>query len=188
MSTQKLKILILSVVLIIFGIIGAVFMNYRRMLDRPDIPLSSFKRDAQISLDRVRQTATRDGIKEWRLDAGSAEYNNDSRQALLKDLSVTFFLTDGRQIDMTAREGTLKTDSNNMIAFGDIVVVFEQFRLNTERLHYEHDRRVISAQDPVRIRGNSFDLRADAMSFDLNTKQSVLKGNVKGTFVEQLQL
>jgi LPS export ABC transporter protein LptC len=188
MSTKNLKIVILSVILIIFGIIVAIFMNYRKMLDRSDISLSSFKQDAQLSLNRVRQIATRNGIKEWRLDAGSAQYNNESKQALLEDLSVTFFLQDGRQLDMTAKEGSVKTDSNDITASGNISVVFGQYRMNTESLHYEHGRRVISAQTPVRIQGDSFDLTADTMSFDLNTKRTALTGNVRGIFVEKIQL
>lgn len=188
MSTQKIRILILSVVLVIFGGIVAVFMHYRQILDRPGIALSSFKKDAQLSIDRVRQTATKNGVREWHLDAGSAQYNNESQRALLKDLSVTFFLKDGNKLDMTARQGTVKTDTNDISATGDIVVVYEEYRLNTERLQYEHDRRVISTQTPVNIRGKAFDLRADTMSFDLDTNRTVLTGNVKGSFVENIQL
>ena len=178
MSTGKLKIFILT----------AVFLNYRQMLDQPDIPLSSFKKDAEISLDRVRQTATRDGITEWRLDATSAEYNNEGKQALLKDLSVTFFLEDGKQIDMTAKRGTIKTDSNSITASGNVVVIYDQYRLDTQQLRYGHHRRLISTRTPVNIRGKAFDLRADSMLVNLKTKRTVLKGNVKGVFVENIQL
>lgn len=188
MSIGKLKIFIVVAVLIIFGVLAAVFLNYRQMLDQSDIPLSSFKKGAQISLSRVRQTATRDGITEWRLGATSAEYSKKANQALLKDLSVTFFLEDGKKIDMTANRGMVKTDSNNITASGNVVVTYDQYQLNTQHLQYGHRQRLISTHTPVTIRGNAFDLKADSMVLNLKTKRTVLKGNIKGVFIEDIQL
>ncbi len=185
---KRLKLILSLLILVVIGIVVAIFIGYRRIQDQPDILLSSFKKDAEFSLDGVRQTSTRDGAKEWELDAVSAEFNNENKKALLKGLSVIFFLKNGKKVAVTAARGILNADSNNIEASGDVVVSYEQIRLNTENLLYQHQQRVISSQTPVEIIGDTFVLKADTLSYDLNTNIASLKGGVEGTFVEKFKL
>jgi len=185
---NRLKLILSLLILVVIGIVVAIFIGYRRIQDQPDILLSSFKKDAEFSLDGVRQTSTRDGAKEWELDAVSAEFNNENKKALLKGLSVIFFLKNGKKVAVTAARGILNADSNNIEASGDVVVSYEQIRLNTENLLYQHQQRVISSQTPVEIIGDTFVLKADTLSYDLNTNIASLKGGVEGTFVEKFKL
>jgi hypothetical protein len=64
--------------------------------------------------ERIHQSATRDGRMEWSLDAASAQYLLPEKKVLLKDLFVTFFTQDGQKVYLTARRGTVKTDSHDM--------------------------------------------------------------------------
>ena len=187
-SGKKLKLFLLALILITFGVIFSIFIGYRQLLNRPDVKISSFKKDADLSIDRVQQTATKDGIKEWSLDAGSAHYNDKKKQAFFKDLSVTFFLKNGQRVNVTADEGTLKTDSSNIEASGNVVVKNEKYRLNTENIMYDHQRRLISSKTPVKIWSEEFHLEADSLTFDLNTNRATLLGNVRGIFNENFQL
>ena len=187
-SHKKIKILLLTMITLTLAVIVAVFIGYRNILNKPDIPVSSFKKDAPLALDRIRQTATKNGIKEWSLDAGSAYFNDKSNRAFLSDLSVTFFLKNGRQVNVTADEGVLSTDTRDIEAHGNVVVKSGDYRLNTEKLFYDHRQRSISSKTAVKIRGQAFDLKADSMSFDLDTSRAALNGNVKGIINENFQL
>ena len=186
--SNRLRLILSALILIVFGIIVTIFIGYRRLLDRPDVPISSFKKDAQFSLGGVHQTSTRNGLKEWSLDAVSVEFNNENKQARLKGLAATFFLKDGKTVGVTAERGILQADTSDIEASGDVVVNYEQYRLNTENLLYQHQQRMISSQTPVKIQGDAFVLKADTMSFDLNTNTAALKGGVEGTFVEKFKL
>jgi len=188
MSRKKIKILLLAMMALSLAVVIAVFVGYRQILDKPDIPVSSFKKDAPLALDRIRQTATKNGIKEWSLEAGSAYFKDKSNRAFLRDLSVTFFLKDGRRVDVTADEGVLATDTRDIEARGNVVVTSGSHRLNTEKIFYDHRQRLISSKTPVRIWGEAFYLNADSMSFDLDTSRAALNGNVKGIFNENFQL
>ncbi len=187
-SPRKLKIILLTLIVITCGIIVTVFIGYRRILNKPDVLISSFKKDANLSLDRVRQTATKNGIKEWSLDARSAHYNDKNKQAFLTDISVIFFLKNGQQVNVTAKEGILKTDSSDIEASGNVLVINGQYKLNTQNIFYDHHRRLIFSKTPVKIWSDDFDLKADSITFDLNTNRTALKGNVKGIFIEKFQL
>lgn len=186
--SNRWRLVLSALILFVLGSVVTIFVGYRRVLDKPDVPISSFRKDAQLSLDGVHQTSTRDGVKEWSLDAVSAEFNSGKRQALLKKLSVIFFLKDGKEVRVTADRGTLQTDSSDIEAAGDVVVRYGPYRLNTENLLYRHQSRVVSSQTPVKIQGAMFVLTADTLSFDLNTHIAILTGGVEGSIVGKFKL
>jgi len=187
-NPKKLKFLLLSVILISVGIILAIFIGYRRVLNKHDRFIPTIKSKANISIDKVHQTATKNGIKEWSMDAGSARYIDVKKQAIFQDLSVTFFLKDKRKVYLTAYQGVLKTDSNNLEVSGNVIVKNENYRLITESLHYDRSKRILFSKVPVKITGASSNLVADSMSFDLNTNKTLFKGNISANFDENITL
>ncbi|MFH2219382.1 MAG: LPS export ABC transporter periplasmic protein LptC [Pseudomonadota bacterium] len=185
---NKLKLLLLSIILVTFGTITVVFLKYRQVLDAPGTLLPVIQSHANIAVGKVQQTATRDGVKEWDLEAGSAHYVDADKLAVFQDLSVTFYLKDRQEVYLTANQGTLRTDSNNIDITGNVVVKNDRYTISTEKLHYEHGKHIIFTNVPVKITGGFFDLSAGAMTVDLNTKKAALNGNVVGTFNETIEL
>lgn len=187
-NPKKLKLILLSVILIALGATIVVFVSHRRVLDKEENIVSSVQSKANISIGKAHQTATRNGIKEWSLDAASVNYIVKRNQAIFLDVSVIFYLKDKTEVYLTANKGILNTNSNNMELFGNVVVKNAKYRLKTENLHYKHDKRVISSKVPVIITGAAFDFAADSMSINLNTNNTMLEGKVEGTIVESIRL
>ena len=188
MYQKKLKVFLISLIFLTFGVILLVFLQYRQVLEKNDSPVSIGKSDANIIIGRAHQTAPRNGIKEWSLDAASVDYMDKNSKAVFKDLSVTFYLKDGTMVYITANQGILKTDSNDMEIYGNVVVRNKDYKLKCENLYYKHDKRIIFSKTPVNLTGNSLELVADSMSLDLNTEKASFEGKVKGTFSEQFAL
>lgn len=178
---RRLKFILISVILITLGIIVTIFIQYRRTHDLPNTLDLSGEEGTNIAIGRVRQTATKDGHTEWSLDAASVKYMESEKKALFKDISVTFFLKDGGKVFLTADAGTLRTESKDIEVTGDVVVRSEDYRLESDRLRYQHEKRLLFAKVPVKITGKDFDLVADSLSVDLNQEKAWFKGNVKGT-------
>lgn len=185
---KKLKFFLISFIFLTFGVILIVFLQYRHVLENNDAPVSIGQSKANISIGKAHQTATRNGRKEWSLDAASADYMDKNSQAIFKDLSVTFYLKDETKVYITANQGILKTDSNDMEIYGNVVVRNKDYQLRCENLYYKHDKRIIFSKVPVNITGNSFELAADSMSLNLNTNKALFEGKVRGTFSEQVTL
>ncbi len=179
---KKLKVFLISLIFLTFGVIIIAFLQYRHILEKNDTPVSIEQSQANISIGKAHQTATRNGRKEWSLEAASADYMNENNQAIFKDLSVTFYLKNETKVYITANQGILKTDSNDMEIYGNVVVKNEDYKLICENLHYKHDNRIIFSKVPVNITGNSFELVADSMSLNLNTNKVFFEGKVKGIF------
>lgn len=187
-NQKTIKIFLISVVVTILIAVTWIFISYRHPSDKSDKPVSLTQDKASVSIAKVHQTSTRNGIKEWTLDADSARYVNEDKRAIFQDISLTFFLKNKTEVRLTADEGVLKTDSNDIELSGNVILKNENYRLKTENLCYDHLTRVFSSTVPVKITGTGFDLAADSASFDLDTNKTVFKGSVNGNFFGNVTL
>ena len=185
---KKLKLILLSIIFVALGVTLTVFVSHRRILEKEENIVSGIQSKANISIGKAHQTAIRNGIKEWSLDAASVNYIVKKNQAIFQDLSVTFYLKNKTEVYLIANKGILKTDSNDMELFGNIVVKNSKYRLKTENLFYRHNKRIIFSKVPVKIAGAAFDLAADSMSLNLNTNKTMFEGNVEGILSESIRL
>ncbi|MBW2574847.1 MAG: LPS export ABC transporter periplasmic protein LptC [Deltaproteobacteria bacterium] len=185
---KKLKLILLLIIFIAVGVTLTVFVSHRRILEKEENIVSSIQNKANISIGKAHQTATKNGIKEWSLDATSVNYIVKKNQAIFQNLSVTFYLKNKTEVYLTANKGILKTDSNDMELFGNIVVKNLKYRLKTENLLYRHNKRIILSKVPVKVTGTTFNLAADFMSLNLNTNKTMFEGNVEGILSENIKL
>jgi len=183
---KKLKLILLSIIFVALGVILTIFMSHRRILEKEENIVSGIQSKANISIDKAHQTATKNGKKEWSLDATSVIVKKN--HAIFQDLSVIFYLKDKTEVYLTANKGILKTDSNDMELFGNILVKNSKYRLKTENLFYRHNKRIIFSKVPVKVTGTTFNLAADSMSLNLNTNKTMFEGNVEGILSESIRL
>jgi len=179
---KKTRFLILSIMIITAGIVVTIFIGYRKILNRNDKFLSVIEDNANISIGKVHHISTRNGIKEWSLDARTARVVNSEKKILLEKIDAIFFMKDDSKLYLSSEHGVLKTDTNDIECTGNVVIKFADYRLETDILNYDHNRRTISSKVPVKISSKLSDLTADTMSFNLDTKKAFFNGNVKGYF------
>jgi LPS export ABC transporter protein LptC len=136
-----------------------------------------------MTVQNIHQSSTRDGRTEWTLEAATAIYLLAEKKVLLKDMHVTFFRKDGGEVYLTARDGTVMSDTQDMEARGDVVVWNEQYRLTTEELKYRHETRIITSDTHSRITNPSGEIVGDNLQVDLNTNQMAMNGHVHGRII-----
>ena len=100
---------------------------------------------------------------------------------ITEKLSVIYYLKDNREVHLEADRGTLQTATNDIEFFGNVVIRNDEYRMKTEHLSYEHEKRFIFCNEPVRIWGEGSELTAQSATYDLNADKIVLKGNVIAT-------
>lgn len=187
-QTKRVKLFLIAVVLITVSLVVIVYVGFRQISDTPTMILSTIQEGADMSIGKIQQTSTRDGKKEWSLEASSAHYMDSKHHLILKELSVTFFLEDNSEVYLTADKGKLNTKSNNIDVSGNVVITKDKYVITTDKMKYKHKRRLIYSHDPVVISGESGKISADTASFDLNTNKITLEGKVEGTFKENSAL
>jgi len=186
---RSIKLLLLITIFLVFGVVLTVFIGYRTVSNPQEMFLSSLiQDDATIAIDRVHQTSTKNGIKEWSLDARSAQFIEKDRQAVFDDLSVTFYLENDHSVNLSANKGYLNTDTRDIRIDGDVIADDGEFKILTDTLNYEHKRRVLIAVKPVQILGSTFRLNADSALYDLNSQQTTFDGSIEGTIFDKINL
>ena len=185
---KTLKFILLATIVIALGAVIAIYIQFRSDMNVAEQVVESEEPDATLSVNKIQQTATRDGKKEWSLEASSGHYLDKTRQLLLKDVKVTFFLKDKSEIILIADQGTLYTDTSNMEVSGNVVLKNNEYRLLTENLSYAHDQHLLYSKAPVRISSASAELVAESLSFDLDAKRLTLEGGVATTIDEDFTL
>lgn len=179
------SVLLGLVALALVGVV-AVFVGYRRITRNPDTLLEVVKKEADMQLNKVRQTAMKNGIREWRLDAESATLLEKKQMVLLTQPEVEFFMQDGDTVFLTADQGTIYMDSNRIDVSGQVSARTRQYRFQTERLSYDPNLRELSTDSAVTLKGQAFTLNAAAMAMDLETNIARFEGGVKGGISERL--
>ena len=178
MKLKKASIILLIIILLAIGTVVTIFIGYRQVSDAPEMLISSIKDGANLSLGKIRQTATRDGRKEWSLEAGSAHYIENENKAVLKELFITYFLENDEKVLLSADQGILNTDTNDIEFSGNVVVRNQDYKLKTDRLKYKHEERLIFTETRVHITGEAAEVWGDSLTYDLNANKIVLTGNV----------
>lgn len=180
MKISKVKIALYCLIGLTVAGIGFGLVGYLRLRGEPEVLHAVLpESNGDVSLNSIHHVATRDGVREWTLDAESATYDKADHKTVLKDILATFFLQDGSNIHLSSRGGALLTDTKDMEVWGDVVARSGRYELNTDKLCYEHKTHRMFTNTPVLIKGNGMEITGDRLTFDLQTEQVVVWGGVK---------
>ncbi|OQY08241.1 MAG: LPS export ABC transporter periplasmic protein LptC [Desulfobacteraceae bacterium 4572_123] len=181
-KTKKIKLLLILVVIGVLCSLIVIYAKYRNAMNRPDGISVNLSQGGTLSIKKISQTATRNGVTEWTMKADYANYSEFKNEVVLDNISIVFFLENGEQLFLKALKGVLHTASRDIEVSGDVVLNNEKYQLKTERMDYKHEKRIISSDRPVEITGPAVKITADTLFFDLNTRRTSLAGSVKGNF------
>jgi lipopolysaccharide export system protein LptC len=172
-----------------FLVSGAILLvKLRSGPEKSQQSISSLMADTKVYMGQVRQTATQDGTKQWVLDAESAKLSEDGKQTFLKNIRVTFFMKNSGEVRLTADEGILYNDSNNIEVMGNVFVENESGTLSAQKMLYDHGEKVLTCKNKVLLKGLEFNVEADVMYHDLKSNQTKFSGNVRSVLNDALPL
>lgn len=173
-----------AVALLVLAAAGVgVYHLVRPRLNLPEVGAIERVDTAGMTVQNIHQSSTRDGRTEWSLEAATARYQLAEKRILLEGMRVTFYPKEGGEVYLTARNGTVATDTENMEARGEVVAWNEQYRLETDELSYRHDTRVIASPVRSRIASATGEIAGDTLRIDLNTNELTMEGRVRGRAV-----
>ncbi|MFH1156290.1 MAG: LPS export ABC transporter periplasmic protein LptC [Pseudomonadota bacterium] len=181
----RLKLpLFLSLFIIIAGLVA--FYAYEKAITGKKIMKKvHIDSSASLVLSSMHQTSSRNGIKEWTLDAASAKLLKNENLAVMETISVVFFMDNGKTVYLTSDQGTLNTETHDMTFSGNVVVSHADYRLLTDKLHYEKKRHIMYSTTRIQLKDAESIIEADSFETDLNRRITVFKGNVKGQLSEK---
>jgi LPS export ABC transporter protein LptC len=187
-TRKKLTVGIVLTAVLVLAVVAHLYVRHRSrsaeiVADRPRMDARTL-----MHLSGVHQTSTKDGAVQWKLKALAAELESTDGQMILEQPEVAFFMKDGGQVNVTARKGILNTRTNNIEVRGNVMVDDGRYQLTTETLVYDHETRILLSTSPVRIEGKTMSFSAANMRYNLDTRQALFSGRVKGKLDEELAL
>jgi len=187
-NTRRMKLVFLIIISATLIALVTVFADFRHREPKTEPALSEGNPEATLSLCTIRQVATRNGQMDWSLNAQSAQYYNDRNEADFTNPSVTFFLDTQEKVHLSAREGTVRTDTNDMEVHGSVVIRNNDFELKTESLRYDNQKRTFFSDRTVVLTSPRGDITADGASYATETGLAIFTGNIQGTFKSGFKL
>jgi LPS export ABC transporter protein LptC len=109
---------------------------------------------ADLKLDRLRYTETREGVKEWELEAASAQYFKEDSSVVFEKVRAAFYGKNEQVYSLEGEKGRLDTQTKEIRAFDGVKLeTSDGYRLQTRSLQYQADKRELRTGDPVELRG-----------------------------------
>ena len=183
-SPGKLKLPLISILVVILLSIAALIFFKTRMFVNPTFEIKNIDTTANVLLNNFLHTSRTNGIKDLAIKAASAKIINAENLAILKDVSVTVFTEDNTEVQITARNGRFDTKTHDIELSNEVLIKFEDVFLKTDKLHYKKKSHIIYSEGRVEVTKETSVLQADSLVANLNDSTLKLEGNIKGKFFE----
>ncbi|MBI3398218.1 MAG: LPS export ABC transporter periplasmic protein LptC, partial [Deltaproteobacteria bacterium] len=135
---------------------------------------------ADIRIDKARYVETKDGRKEWELEADSAQYFKDDNLIVFENVKVVFYSKDGIYYTLKGRQGRLRNDTKDIDVAGDVVATSEDgYQLKTDTLKYTAAVRQITTKDRVVFTGHNMRIEGIGLLADMATERVSVLAKVK---------
>ncbi len=182
MRMFRVRTILFCLIGLMLGGLALGLVRFRDLKKNPEAVLALLPENSDVRLNNIHHVATRDGVREWTLDAESVRYKKSENISVFKDVIVTFFLKNGEAVQVTGNDAVLLTDTKNMEISGDVVVRNGSNQMETQRLLYDHDNRSIFTDTPIIVRADGIRLTGNNMVFSLANEQVTVWGDVDAVF------
>lgn len=185
-GSRRLKTLLILIIIILAGIVTAVFVNYRYSMKQAEQPARPEETTAALSISQFEHTAMKDGEREWTLRADMARLFSENRKAVLTRIETIFFMEDGERVIMNADHGEMDMASKNLQVWENVIVNHPEYVLKTESLNYKYESRIMIIDAPLEITGDTILFTADSARYEMDRKTAIFEGNIESWFNETI--
>jgi LPS export ABC transporter protein LptC len=178
---SRLKVVVFAVIAASCIIFGLLWIR-----KEPSEPVSEKSLEApsqaDLSIKGLDYVQTEDGIREWRLTAGSAHYSKQAHQTRLENVTFTYFTKDQKQVVMTGREGVFNTKSLDVEICGNVEIRSDEgYEFRAPSVKYVARAKEIRTPDEVVFKGSQFQVTGTGMRVFINKGKLVIMSKVKAT-------
>jgi lipopolysaccharide export system protein LptC len=166
------------------GVTIVIMLNQNSSVSKMETELPTVDPEADVTIGKVHQVSSKNGVTEWVLDAISAKMVEASNRLWLEKPTAVLYLKDGSEAHLQGEEGLINTETNDVEVIGNVSLKNKEYRLATQQLQYNNKSRIVKTTLPVKISDGKSVIAADAMTYNLDTKNSHFRGNVVGIFSE----
>lgn len=177
------------VALLVVGLLGGIGILVGRVMWQQDksalIALGAeLVPEVAQRLQDFHRVHVRDGRKEWEIAATDAQYFEDEQRIVVRELTLRFYLEDGRTVGVSGDEGMVSLDGRELrsVELRDgIEVTLPDYIVHTEYARYDRAANAIVAPGEVTISGRDVEARGKNMVVEIGTQRLRLSRDVHMT-------
>ncbi len=160
------------------GLVGVLIWQTLTPSSTEKIPPSKPDASADLRLDRVHYTETREGVKEWELEASSAVYRKEGDTMILEKIRATFYGKNQETYHLVGEKGKFNTQTKVIEVYDGVKIdSSDGYHMSTRSLKYQADQKELHTSDPVELEGPAMRVEGVGMVVDLNRERvKILKG------------
>ncbi len=138
--------------------------------------------DADLNIDKVHVVQNTKGVREWELWADSAKVYRQKGMTKLKNLKLRFYPKEGEPAHVTAQEGTMQNESQNIRISGDVTILASNgVLMKTDSLYFRSKEKRIDSDSRVLMEGAGFRLVGTGLQGQTDIGKYELKEKVSAT-------
>ena len=171
---QRIRLIRWLLFLAMAGAVIAIFVGLKvRSASEalPAIAAELTSEDGNLTLKNFEYRDVKQGNSRWTVWADTATYFEERKETELDQVRAVFFLKKGGQVDLAGEKGVLHTDTNNMEIHGNVGVTFGKgYKLTTDRLFYDRDKKLIYTDAQVVLTGPRIITKGRGMRLEIDKK------------------
>lgn len=173
-----LRSLVGVIILGSLGLVGVLVCQTLTPLSSEIPPPSKPDASADLKLDRVHYTETREGRKEWELEAASAIYCKEGDTVMLEKIRATFYGRNQESYHLIGERGRFHTKSKLIEVYDGVKIDSSNgYHMRTRSLKYQADQKELHTSDPVELEGPAVRVEGVGMVVELNRERvRILRG------------
>jgi LPS export ABC transporter protein LptC len=183
---KKLRTLLGITILICLGGVAFLVWHTIRSPEEGTAGRKAEQETADLKLDRIHYMETRQGMKEWELDAASASYFKEDGTILLQKVRATFFGKNAENYFLVGEKGKFNTETKMIEVYEGVKISSSDgYQVQTHSLTYSAEKKILSTKDPVEIKGPELFMAGTGMVVDLQQQRLKVLSGVTTTFSPQ---
>jgi LPS export ABC transporter protein LptC len=165
----SLRLLIGVIILGSLGLVGVLVWQTLIPPSTEKAPPAKPDASADLKLDRVLYTETREGVKEWELEATSAVYRKEGDTVMLEKIRATFYGKNQESYHLIGEKGKFNTQTKVIEVYDGVRIDSSNgYHMRTRSLKYQADQKELHTSDPVEMEGPSMRVEGTGMVVELN--------------------
>ena len=177
---QRIRLIRWLLFLAMAGAVVAIFVGLKVRSATETLPAIAAEltsEDGNLTLKNFEYRDVKQGNSRWTVWADTATYFEERKETELDQVRAVFFLKNGGQVDLLGDKGVLHTDTNNMEIRGNVGVTFGKgYKLTTDRLLYDRDKKLIYTDAQVVLTGPRITTKGRGMRLEIENKSvSILR-------------
>lgn len=140
---------------------------------------------ADLQLKKVKYTETREGVKEWELEAFSVGYFQEEGIVVCEKVKATFFSENEVSYTLTGVQGKFHTKTKVIEVSGGVKIdSTDGYHLRTSSIKYLAEKKELITADLVEMEGPRFKVEGQGMIVDINRQRVKVLNQVRTVFAD----